>query len=121
MLGRGSRHKLQVIYASLNRIPHWSELLELVLRAQVAFDGLPTPGWDVGITQDGPLLVEANALYDLDLLQVAFDRGFAPDLQQIVRSARHRSSPSERPSSIRAAGTGGDQDLNVERPSTGTD
>jgi hypothetical protein len=103
------------------QIPYWSELLKLVLRAQVAFGGLCTVGWDVGITQDGPLLVEANALYDLDLLQVAYDRGFAPDLQQIVRSARHSSSPSSRLSSIRGASTDSDEQMNVERPSTGTD
>ena len=32
------------------QVPYWSELLKLVLRAQVAFGGLCTVGWDVGIT-----------------------------------------------------------------------
>jgi hypothetical protein len=102
------------------RIPYWSELLKLVLRAQVAFSGLRSVGWDVGITDDGPLLVEANALYDLDLLQVAYDRGFAPDLQRIVRSARHGSSVASRRSAIRGV-TDSDEGLDVERPSAGTD
>lgn len=46
------------------RIPYWSEAMELVKRAQACFADLPTLGWDVAITDDGPKLLEANARWD---------------------------------------------------------
>jgi hypothetical protein len=65
-------------------IPCWSGLQELVFRAHRAFDGLRLVGWDVGITPEGPLLVEGNAAPDLDLVQVAYDRGFRRDFERIA-------------------------------------
>ena len=43
------------------QLPWWPETLELVRRAAVAFGMLRTIGWDVAITPDGPLLLEANS------------------------------------------------------------
>jgi hypothetical protein len=34
------------------------------------------------------VLVEGNALYDFDLLQVAFDRGFAPDFERVMLASQ---------------------------------
>jgi len=57
------------------QVPRWRELLDVVERAQLAFAGLTTVGWDVAITDDGPVLIEGNPASDADLLQVALDRG----------------------------------------------
>jgi hypothetical protein len=57
------------------QLPRWGDLLEVVERAQLAFAGLTTVGWDVAITDDGPVLIEGNPASDADLLQVALDRG----------------------------------------------
>jgi hypothetical protein len=73
------------------QVPRWSDVLSLVLRAQACFAGLRTIGWDVGITQEGPVLVEGNPLYDFDGLQVAFDRGFAPDFERILLASQATS------------------------------
>jgi hypothetical protein len=73
------------------QVPRWSDVLSLVLRAQACFAGLRTIGWDVGITQEGPLLVEGNAQYDFDLLQVAFDRGFALDFERVMLASQANS------------------------------
>jgi hypothetical protein len=65
-------------------IPQWAETLALVTRAHRAFAALGIVGWDVGITADGPLLVEGNAAPDFDLVQVAYDRGFRAELERVV-------------------------------------
>jgi hypothetical protein len=73
------------------QVPRWSDVLSLVHRAQACFAGLRTCGWDVGITQEGPLLVEGNAQYDFDLLQVAFDRGFAAEFERVMLASQANS------------------------------
>ena len=62
-------------------VPFWSETKALVLRAHRSLPGLVTLGWDVAVTDGGPLLVEANATYDVDLLQVALRRGVRSDIE----------------------------------------
>lgn len=81
------------------RLPFWAELVDLVSRGQRAFTGLRTIGWDVGITEAGPVLVEGNGAYDTDLLQISHDRGFRPTLLAAMGTASkamadRRTSPS---------------------------
>jgi hypothetical protein len=82
-----SVHPVTSVQISGFQLPFWKESLELALRAQQAFRPLHTLGWDVGVTEQGPILIEANSTYDIDLLQIAFDRGFRPDLDLMVAAA----------------------------------
>jgi len=43
------------------RVPYWSDALELVRKASLAFAMVRTMGWDVALTPEGPLLMEGNA------------------------------------------------------------
>ena len=45
-------------------LPHWGEARELVCQAAQLFWPLRTIGWDVAITQDGPILMEGNSFWD---------------------------------------------------------
>jgi hypothetical protein len=45
-------------------VPLWSEVRALAERASLAFTPLRTIGWDIGITPQGPLLVEGNSRWD---------------------------------------------------------
>jgi len=45
-------------------IPYWRESIELVSAAQRYFKSLRTLGWDVALTDSGPVIVEANARWD---------------------------------------------------------
>ena len=56
-------------------VPQWDALRALACRAASAFPGLLMQCWDIAPTDDGPILVEANATGDLALLQVVSDRG----------------------------------------------
>lgn len=51
-------------------IPHFAEALELAQRAHAAFPWVPTVGWDVVITSDGPVLLEANPGWCFELAQI---------------------------------------------------
>lgn len=58
------------------QLPYWQEVVELVQKAHHSIDSLHTVGWDVAITDDGPVIVEANWRYDIDILQVAYKKGY---------------------------------------------
>ncbi|MEM6795650.1 MAG: sugar-transfer associated ATP-grasp domain-containing protein [Acidobacteriota bacterium] len=45
-------------------LPHWRETLELAEHAALAFMPLRTIGWDIGITAEGPSIVEGNVWWD---------------------------------------------------------
>ena len=46
------------------RLPRWSEAIALASTAQRSFPQLPTLGWDMALTDDGPQIIEANARWD---------------------------------------------------------
>jgi len=58
------------------RLPYWQEVVDLVTAAHHSIDSLYTVGWDVAITDNGPVIVEANWRYDIDILQVAYKKGY---------------------------------------------
>lgn len=72
------------------KVPLWHETLQLVLDAQTKTHELPTLGWDVAITDDGPMIVEANAAYCVELLQVAYDRGLRTEFKSLFLNCSSR-------------------------------
>lgn len=60
--------------------PMWEEVIDLALRAQNSLPRLRTTGWDIAVTDQGPLLVEANCYYGVALLEVAYQRGLGREL-----------------------------------------
>lgn len=70
------------------RLPIWPELVETTLAAARAFPELPCVGWDVAITDDGIMMIEANRLWFADGLQVTLGRGIRRDMEALAASAR---------------------------------
>lgn len=62
------------------RLPFWPDTERLIIQAHRSLPRLKTLGWDVAVTDEGPVLVEANATYDVDLLQVSYKRGLKSEL-----------------------------------------
>jgi hypothetical protein len=52
-------------------LPYWDEAVRLALRAHGALRHLATVGWDVALTDDGPVLVEGNTVPNPVLVQLA--------------------------------------------------
>jgi len=78
-------------------LPHWRELIEIVSRGQAGLPELPTLGWDVAITDGGPIVVEANAGYSADIIQIASQRGLRALLSRVYALPRwHDREPSRR-------------------------
>ncbi|HEU4960866.1 MAG TPA: sugar-transfer associated ATP-grasp domain-containing protein [Sphingomonas sp.] len=58
-------------------LPLWGDLCELAVRAHRAFDDRIMIGWDIGLTVNGPCIVEGNSGPDVDLMQRPARRGLA--------------------------------------------
>lgn len=51
------------------RLPLWEEAKSLAVQAHRAFVDRVLVGWDIAITDDGPIVVEGNSSPDLDIIQ----------------------------------------------------
>lgn len=80
------------------RIPFWDELQELVRAAARELAPLRAIGWDVAITPDRPVLIEANHTYEGFGLQGG-STGLGPSpagaLIRAGRARRRRVAPSD--------------------------
>ncbi len=99
---RSRRHRLDVYThhpdtgAAIEgfRVPHWPELRHVVSAGARAFPELLTLGWDVGVTTNGILLLEANHHWDPHGPQITLQRGIGPEMAALAARA---SSGSTRP------------------------
>jgi hypothetical protein len=58
-------------------LPHWDAAKTLALKAHAAFSTMPSVGWDIAITPSGLILVEGNAMWGADVIQLAYDKPLA--------------------------------------------
>lgn len=65
------------------KIPYWEEIKKMTCEAAKINDKVNIVGWDVAITDNGPLLIEGNRGPGMDLIQVLYNRGVKPDLEKI--------------------------------------
>lgn len=60
-------------------IPHWDEACRMAREAHAVLSEFGVIGWDVAITEDGPVLIECNDNPFHSLYQIAFCRGIRND------------------------------------------
>lgn len=74
------------------QIPHWDAVRDMTVRAHALFPEFGVIGWDIGVTPDGPAIIEANANPLHSLWQVANARGFDnPEFTPALDSASELS------------------------------
>jgi hypothetical protein len=63
------RHPLTGAQINGRRLPLWPETIDLICRAHAAFPDRVTIGWDVAITDRGPVIIEGNVQSGCDMIQ----------------------------------------------------
>jgi hypothetical protein len=56
------------------RLPHWPEVKRLAAAAHQEFKMLPSIGWDIAITDDGPVIVEGNGEWGTNVVQISHQK-----------------------------------------------
>lgn len=69
--GHGPDHIHSDVRVAGHPCAAWPQLCELALRAHALFPWMPAIGWDLLDTTDGPMIMEANASWGADIIQVA--------------------------------------------------
>ena len=57
------------------KLPHWPEVREVAIKAANVFPRARSIGWDIAITERGPVLIEGNAEWSTSLIQIPAPRG----------------------------------------------
>lgn len=57
-------------------IPYWKDLLELCVRAHATLKEIAFVGWDLAITENGPVLLEGNIGYGAEAIQMVDNQPF---------------------------------------------
>lgn len=68
------------------RIPFWREAVDLACRAHEGFPCIHSVGWDVAVTSEGPVLIEANCSYGMLEIQL-IDHGLRNAFETMLRPA----------------------------------
>jgi hypothetical protein len=58
-----------------SKLPHWTEVRDVALKAARVFPWARSIGWDIAISDRGPVLIEGNAEWSTSLLQIPAPRG----------------------------------------------
>ena len=72
--GRTDRHPDTGVVFSEFTVPHYQEAVEMAFRAHRLFYRVRSIGWDIAITEEGPVFIEGNDNWELQTFQ-AFDGG----------------------------------------------
>lgn len=57
------------------KIPFWDEIVEMITEAAWIVPQVRTVGWDVAVTQEGPLIIEGNDNWNKDAFQIPYGQG----------------------------------------------
>ena len=72
--GPFARHPDSDAHIDGHVVPHFAEARALTLRAHACFPWVPFVGWDVVVTADGPVLLEANPDFGVEHAQISMSR-----------------------------------------------
>jgi hypothetical protein len=82
------------------QLPDWDQLLSLVKVAHREFSEFWTLGWDIALTDKGPILIEANPVWATAFLQTASGKGMK---HEFVRWQKQLSEREARTAEERSA------------------
>ena len=66
-------------------LPNYSDVIEIAIEGHRTLRNVGIIGWDIGVTDEGPVIVETNVMPDLMLVQAAHRSGaFNDDLAALL-------------------------------------
>ena len=65
-------------------IPFWQEVKQLCIDAATRLKDCRFIGWDIAITEKGPLLIEGNHTPDLDMVEFVGSHGYLPLIKKML-------------------------------------
>jgi len=57
------------------KIPYWKEIINMINEVAWLVPEVKTVGWDVAITESGPIIIEGNDNWDKDVFQLPYNEG----------------------------------------------
>ena len=66
-------------------IPLWKEAMAMVKRAAEMIPSVKYIGWDVAISENGPLFIEGNHDPDLDIMEFVGNSGYLPLIKRHLK------------------------------------
>jgi hypothetical protein len=80
------------------QLPDWEKAKELALRAAEAFPWARSIGWDVAMSERGPVLIEGNEEWSPSLIQMPAPHGLMTgEFAELYRSLGHKAGRSTLP------------------------
>ena len=82
------------------QLPHWTDVKHIALRAAGVFPAARAIGWDIAISDRGPVLIEGNADWSTSLLQIPAPHGLMTgEFRTLCDTLAARSTPLSSPES----------------------
>ena len=85
-LNHFSEHPVTHVRYDGFQIPYFAEAKEMVLKAALESDKILVVGWDVAISENGPVIIEGNRRPGFDLPQVLAGRGLREIVDSVLNS-----------------------------------
>ena len=76
-------------------LPHWPAVKDLALRAAAAFPWARAIGWDIAITESGPVLLEGNERWSPSLIQMPAPGGLMRGELEALRNSLLAKNPTK--------------------------
>lgn len=67
------------------KLPEWNQLLDVAIKTASELPGIRTIGWDFAHTDKGWVIVEGNAMSQIEVLQIPMQRGMRKDFEHYFR------------------------------------
>ncbi|MDD2518314.1 MAG: sugar-transfer associated ATP-grasp domain-containing protein [Bacilli bacterium] len=87
-LEKSDMHPLTKVVIDGYKIPYFDEIKEMVTKAALVNDKIHVVGWDVAITDKGPLIIEGNRGPGWDLVQILLNKGGKYMLRKIKKEMK---------------------------------
>ncbi|MDD2180820.1 MAG: sugar-transfer associated ATP-grasp domain-containing protein [Bacilli bacterium] len=86
-----THHPLSNVEINGYKIPYFEEIKDLVKKAALVNDKIHVVGWDVAITENGPLIIEGNRGPGWDIVQVTLNKGGKYMIRKIKKEMKNHN------------------------------